>query len=191
MTNLNARPAGILHVVVTENPCVEVTISKRSHRVAKSLVISLAAAGLAAGCATRPAPAEREPVIGDEEAGQILGGVAGAAAGSQIGEGSGQTIATVAGALIGSVIGERLGARADRDDYRRTASVLESNDDYETTEWENPRTANEFAVTPVNTWSQDGRSCREFRFRVETPRGTDTRVRTACRQPDGTWEILD
>lgn len=169
---------------------MEVIISKRTHRVATNLVITLAAAGLAAGCATRPAPTEREPVIGEEEAGQILGGVAGAAAGSQIGDGSGQTIATVAGALIGSVIGERLGARADRDDYRRTASVLESNDDYETTEWENPRTDNEFAVTPVNTWNQDGRPCREFRFRVETPRGTDTRVRTACRQSDGTWEIL-
>jgi len=170
---------------------VEVSISKRSHKVARNLVITLAAAGLAAGCATRSAPAEREPLIGDEEAGQILGGVAGAAAGSQIGEGSGQTIATIAGALIGSVIGERLGARADRDDYQRTASVLESNDDYETTEWENPRTDNEFAVTPVNTWSRDGRPCRAFRFRVETPRGTDTRVREACKQADGTWQIMD
>jgi len=27
-------------------------------------------------------------------------------------------------------------------------------------------------------------------FRVETAYGEDTRTRTACRQPDGTWEIV-
>lgn len=154
-------------------------------------MLALAAAGMVAGCAARQGPGDTEPVIGGEEAGQILGGVAGAAAGSQVGEGSGQTIATIAGALIGGVIGERLGARAEEGDLRRTASALENNEDYETSRWDNPNTDNEFAVTPVNTWRQDDRPCREFRFRVETARGTDTRVRTACRQSDGTWAIVD
>jgi len=166
-------------------------INIRRNKSLKSCVIVLAGAGMISGCATRPAPADQEPLVGEQQAGQIAGGVAGAAAGSAIGEGSGRTIATVAGALIGSVIGERLGARAERDDYQRTAAVLESNEDYETTEWENPRTDNEFAVTPVNSWREDGRPCREFRFRVDTPRGTDTRIRTACKQPDGTWQVLD
>ena len=56
--------------------------------------------------------------------------------------------------------------------------------------WENPDTGNEFAVTPIETYERSGRPCREFEFRVETDRGSDTEERTACRNSDGTWEIL-
>lgn len=145
---------------------------------------------LTAGCAARqPAPAP-DPVIDESDAGEIIGGVAGAAIGSQVGDGTGQTIATIAGALIGSQVGERIGARAERRDLERAATALERNRLNETSTWENPRTGNDFAVTPVNRFERAERECREFRFRVETAYGEDTRMRTACRQPDGTWEIV-
>lgn len=151
------------------------------------LCVSLMSAlAFGSGCASQ----EEEPLLDESEAGQILGGVAGAAAGSQVGEGSGQTVATVAGALIGAVVGERLGARMEEDDRRYTAQVLEENRTGETASWENPDTGNEFEVTPVETFEDSGRPCREFEFRVETDNGSDVEERTACREADGTWEIV-
>lgn len=151
------------------------------------LVAGALAGGLAlgAGCASQD-----EDDFDKADAGQIIGGVAGAAAGSQIGEGSGQTVATVAGALVGAVLGERVGARMDEDDREYTAEVLEENRTGETSSWENPDTGAEYQVTPTDTFERSGRPCREFEFRVETEDGSETEERTACRDEDGTWEVL-
>jgi surface antigen len=145
----------------------------------------LAAAILASGCAD-----QRERGIDKSQAGQILGGVAGAAAGSQVGDGSGQTVAMIAGALIGSIVGERIGARMEDDDLQQAGLALENNRTGEAAAWENPDTGNEFRVTPTSTYERDGRPCRQFDFRVETDRGSDVQERTACRDSDGTWEVI-
>ncbi len=141
---------------------------------------------LGSGCASQ----EEDRGIDESDAGQIIGGVAGAAAGSQLGGGSGQTVATIAGALIGAVVGERIGARMEEDDRQAAAQALEENRSGETSTWVNPDTGNEFALTPVETYERSGRPCREFEFRVDTERGSDTEERTACRNSDGTWEVL-
>lgn len=146
----------------------------------------LAAAVMAAGCADQGS----DRGIDKSEAGQILGGVAGAAAGSQVGGGSGQTVAMIAGALIGSVVGERIGARMEEDDLQQAGLALENNRTGETAEWENPDTGTAFAMTPIETYERDGRPCREFEFEVETERGSDTQKRTACRNSEGTWEVI-
>lgn len=140
---------------------------------------------LGSGCAS-----QEDRDLDESDVGQILGGVAGAAAGSQVGEGSGQTVATIAGALIGAVIGERIGARMEDDDREYTAHALEENRTGETASWENPDTGNEFWVTPTETFEDSGRPCREFEFRVETEDGSDVQERTACRDSDGTWEVV-
>lgn len=145
----------------------------------------VAAVMLASGCAD-----QRERGIDESDAGQILGGVAGAAAGSQVGGGSGRTVAMIAGALVGSMVGERIGARMEDDDLQQAGLALENNRTGETAAWENPDTGNEFEITPTETYDRDGRPCREFDFRVETERGSDVQERTACRDSDGTWEVI-
>ncbi len=165
--------------MMSKKPFTRVTYPLLGAAVASLLV-------LGPGCASQ----DEEPMLDESEAGQIIGGVAGAAAGSQVGGGSGQTVATIAGALIGAVVGERIGARMEEDDRRAAALVLEENRTGETSTWENPDTGNEFAVTPIETYERTGRPCREFEFRVETDRGSETEERTACRNSDGTWEIL-
>lgn len=144
----------------------------------------VAALILGSGCA------EQRENIDRSDAGQILGGVAGAAAGSQVGGGSGRTIAMIAGALIGSMAGERIGARMEDDDYRQAGSALENNRTGESSAWENPDTGTEFALTPTETYERDGKPCRQFDFRVETDRGSEVQERTACRDSDGTWEVI-
>ena len=146
----------------------------------------LATVALGAGCAE-----QRERGIDESDAGQILGGVAGAAAGSQVGGGSGRTVAMIAGALIGSMAGERIGARMEEDDMQEAGFALEESRTGETHAWENPDTGNEFRITPTDTYERDGRPCREFDFRVETERGSEIQERTACRDADGTWEVID
>jgi surface antigen len=156
-------------------------VHSRTFRIPLGMV---AAAALALGCA------DQRESIDQSDAGQILGGVAGAAAGSQVGEGSGQTVAMIAGALIGSMVGERIGARMEDDDLEQAGTALENNRTGETAAWENPDTGNEFSVTPTDTYESDGRPCREFDFRVETEQGSDVQERTACRDSDGTWEVI-
>ncbi len=132
----------------------------------------------------------QEAKLDKSTTGQVLGGVAGAAAGSQVGGGSGQTVAIVAGALLGSVVGERIGARMEEDDLQQTALALEENRTGEASTWVNPDTGNEFRVTPSETYDRSGRPCREFEFQVETEQGADAEERTACRNSDGTWEVI-
>jgi surface antigen len=163
-------------------------MTQKPYRTASYRILGVALISgvlLASGCGS-----SEERDFDESDAGQILGGVAGAAAGSQVGEGSGQTVATIAGALIGAVVGERIGARMEDDDEQYTALALEENETGETAAWENPDTGNEFWVTPTETFEDSGRPCREFEFRVETEDGEDEQERTACRNSDGTWEIV-
>jgi surface antigen len=138
------------------------------------------------GCAGQ----DSEPILDKSTTGQVLGGVAGAAAGSQVGGGSGRTVSIIAGALLGSIVGERIGARMERDDLQQTAWALEENRTGETSAWVNPDTGNEFRVTPSETYDRSGRPCREFEFQVETARGAEAEERIACRNSDGTWEVI-
>lgn len=142
---------------------------------------------VAGGCASNR---NSEPGLDKSDAGQILGGIAGAAAGSQVGDGSGRTVAIVAGAVLGSAVGERIGARMEREDRRETALALEDNRTGQSSAWVNPDTGNRFRVTPKSTYERSGQPCRQFEFRVETERGSDLQERTACRNGNGTWEVI-
>jgi outer membrane lipoprotein SlyB len=55
--------------------------------------------------------------------GAILGGVAGAVIGHQIGGGSGNTVATIAGAVGGALVGNRIENANGRDRYRVTVRL--------------------------------------------------------------------
>ncbi len=64
-------------------------------------------------CRTEYVPVERQS---RSTGGSILGGVAGAIIGNQVGKGNGRTAATAAGAIAGAVVGDRL----DNNDNRPT-----------------------------------------------------------------------
>lgn len=78
----------------------------------------------------------------------------------------------------------------EQDDLQQTAWALEENRTGESSAWVNPDTGNEFQVTPNETFDRAGRPCREFDFLVRTTRGSETEERTACRNADGTWEVI-
>ena len=136
-----------------------------------------------AGCAAPGGPSET--------GGMVVGGVLGGALGSQVGGGHGRTAATVIGALIGANIGANVGRSMDATDRARTAQVFETTTTGQSTRWVNPDTGNQFVVTPTRTYEASGAPCREYIIKAVVGGRPDDVYGTACRQPDGSWKIVN
>ena len=132
--------------------------------------------------------------IGKKEIGSIAGAAAGAWAGSNVGKGSGRTAAIAAGTLLGAFVGSEIGDSLDKADlaYNRKASqeALEYGKTGTTVSWENPDNNHSGSITPVKTYRTDtGNYCREYSQTISVGGKSEKAYGTACRQPDGTWEI--
>ncbi|MGB1547612.1 MAG: RT0821/Lpp0805 family surface protein [Alphaproteobacteria bacterium] len=129
-----------------------------------------------------------------ETAGTFLGAGLGALAGSQVGKGRGKLVAVALGTLIGAGLGNEVGKSLDRADQlymtRTSASAFESNRIGQTSHWHNPDSGNYGTVTPTRTYQSEGRYCREFQQSVTIGGNTEQAYGTACRQEDGSWEIV-
>lgn len=125
----------------------------------------------ATGCATK------------RETGTVAGAVGGAAVGGLVG---GRTGALV-GAALGGITGYAAGRAMEEQDERRVAYALEAN---RPVQWTNPHTGYEYQVEPTRTVLQEGRECRQFRMLAEVDGNPEELYGTACRQPDGAWEVL-
>ena len=124
-------------------------------------------------------------------AGQIVGGAVGAAVGSQFGKGDGQLIATGAGALIGVLLGGEIGRSLDAQDRACVGRTLETVPTGQTVAWRNPDTGADYRTTPRRTYQTDsGRYCREYTTSATVGGRQQQVYGTACRQPDGSWEIV-
>lgn len=129
---------------------------------------------------------------------QVLGGAGGAVLGgvlgSQVGSGSGRLVATGAGVLLGALVGSEIGASLDKADmaYARQANQQAYSAPIgETITWNNPESGNYGTVTPVRDGrTQSGRYCREYQQTVVVDGREQSAYGTACRQPDGSWEIV-
>ena len=130
-----------------------------------------------------------------EQVGTLGGAVAGGLLGSQVGKGSGRLIATGVGTLIGAMIGSEVGKSLDKADiaYARQAEerALADSDIGEEIYWNNPETGNRGVVeTTRDGTSQSGRYCREYQHTVIIDGKSQDAYGTACRQSDGSWEII-
>lgn len=152
----------------------------------KLLVFPLVLALALPGCATMGPK---------EQAGTVIGGAGGAVLGAQVGGGRGRlvgvAIGTLAGALIGQEVGRSLDA-ADRAAMESSAQrALEYNRTGEPSTWHNPDSGNRGAITPRRTYqTAQGRYCREYQQTVFIGGEEHEAYGTACRQPDGSWEIV-
>lgn len=129
-----------------------------------------------------------------EGVGTVIGGAGGAWAGSTIGKGSGRIVATAAGTLLGAFLGNQIGRSLDRVDQiqaEQTAqAALERYPDGQSVSWSNPNTGHSGYTVPTATYQTSaGQYCREYQSAVVIDGRTQTAHGTACRQPDGTWQI--
>jgi len=126
----------------------------------------------------------------------FVGAVLGGLGGSQIGKGRGQLVATGAGVLVGALVGRGLGISLDKADRMYATSnrhhTLEYSKSGHTTGWRNPDTGNYGNTTPLNTFrGRENQYCREFQTEVIIGGARHAAFGTACRRPDGSWELVN
>ena len=131
-----------------------------------------------------------------EQAGTVIGAGLGALAGSQIGKGTGNLVAVAVGTLAGAALGGEVGRSLDRADRlameRSVQGALERNRTGVESAWRNPDSGNEGTVTPVRTYrTASGVYCREYQQTITVGGKTESGYGRACRQPDGTWRIVN
>ena len=127
--------------------------------------------------------------------GTLIGAGTGAFIGSNIGHGTGRLIATGAGTLIGGIIGSEVGRSLDRADrayaQRAQYDALEYSPSGQTVPWRNPDSGHSGYVIPRETYqSPAGEYCREYQQTIYVGGRPESAYGTACRQPDGTWQVV-
>ena len=123
--------------------------------------------------------------------GSMIGGAAGGYIGSNIGKGDGNLAATAVGALLGYMIGKNVGRNMDQLDVRCTGYALEVAPDNRQVEWTNPDTNARYTVTPKRTYRNEDRYCREYTTDTTIAGRTEEVYGTACRNTDGSWQIVN
>ncbi len=126
--------------------------------------------------------------------GTLGGAIGGAWIGSNVGKGKGNIAAIAAGTLLGAYLGNQVGASLDRADmayYNQTSqSALENNKVGTSSTWHNPDSGNSGTITPTRTYqASNGAYCREYTQTISVGGKASEGYGTACRQPDGSWQI--
>jgi surface antigen len=126
--------------------------------------------------------------------GTLVGAGLGGLLGSQFGGGAGKGAATLLGVLAGGFIGSQVGRSLDEADvkYARmsTQSALDTTPSGQTVSWKNPDSGNYGTITPRPAYQTNGTYCREFQQTITVGGQTQDAYGTACRQPDGSWKIV-
>lgn len=157
----------------------------------KQMMIAGAALALAAACN----PQSNVDYGSKQTIGTIAGGAAGAILGSNIGDGRGRTAAIAIGTLLGAGLGNQIGESLDRADLayigQTNQRALETAQPGQTLPWSNPQSGNSGAITPSNYYqTSSGQYCREFTQTITVGGRQERGHGTACRQADGSWEIV-
>ncbi len=151
------------------------------------IAIVVASALLVAACVTDSGP--------KQTIGTLVGAGLGGLAGSQIGGGKGKLMAVGAGVLLGGLLGSEVGKSLDKADRmyaeRNAQQTLETTSVGQTSTWQNPDTGNSGTFTPTQTYqTAQGQYCREYQTTVTVGGKTEDAYGTACRQPDGSWKVI-
>jgi surface antigen len=155
-------------------------------RVTKYFIPAVVAVSLV-GC---QATGQGEKEMGGTLVGAGLGGLAGSA----IGSGTGQLAAVGAGVLLGGLLGNQVGKsldRADRAEIARAQQNAYAAPVGQQITWSNPQSGNYGTITPTREGRDaSGNQCREFQQTITVGGQPQQGYGTACRQPDGTWKII-
>jgi surface antigen len=157
------------------------------------MTLALAAALLMTAGST---PARADSNCSNTNTGGVLGGIAGAALGgflgSQFGSGGGKTAATIGGVVLGGIAGNQLGKELTCEDEEyvedTTYESLESGED---AAWRNTESGNYGEVRPGDVYTDArGYECRAFEQEIYVNGQPVKDTGTACKQPDGSWQIV-
>src|SRR5215468_8794944 len=168
-------------------PALSLILKKERWAVSRSLrqmtaVILLLVVG-ATGCETMQ---ENPKTSIGAFGGAAFGGLIAAAAG---GGGAAIAGAVIGGALLGGLAGNMLDQRDKRLAAEAQQRALESAPTGSAVPWQNPDTGHQGTVTPTRTYHSGNSYCREFQNDVVIGGKIEKAYGTACRQPDGSWQV--
>jgi surface antigen len=123
------------------------------------------------------------------QSGAGIGALGGGLVGSLLGPSKNRGQNALIGAVVGGLVGYAVGTEMDKADLNKVNNALETTPSYQTTEWVNPDSGNEYSVTPYPPQRQGGRDCREAEIESIIDGKRETVIQMACRRPDGQWEI--
>jgi surface antigen len=127
--------------------------------------------------------------------GTLGGAGAGAFLGSRFGKGGGQTAFAVVGALAGAWAGKKIAENLtaqDRHYYDQAATQAQTAPVGQAITWYNPQSGAQGSITPTREGqSNDGAYCREYQQTISVGGQTQRAYGQACRQPDGSWKIVN
>lgn len=156
--------------------------------MARRAFSAVAVALLLAGCATMQQDIENNPKA-------VLGSLLGAGAGAGIAALAGGNPAVIigsalAGGLLGGYIGNRLDARDKAMAAEAAQRAFDSNPTGQASVWNNPDSGHSGSITPTKTYQlATGQYCRMYTQTINIGNEPQQTYGTACRQPDGTWQI--
>lgn len=134
----------------------------------------------------------RPEMFDQRDIGGLVGAAAGGFSGSRFSKSNDTLAATAIGALIGAAVGHRAGGGIARSEEVCFSQSFEYVADRETIAWMDPVAGVHYAVTPTKTVKAlDGRFCREYTARATVNGQAAGTFGTACRQPDGSWELIN
>jgi surface antigen len=138
------------------------------------------------GCETTGAPGPKT----------TIGGLGGAAAGGLLaaalgGKGPGIAGGVILGGLLGGAIGSSLDAADQRYAAEAAHRALETTPAGASVAWQNPDSGHSGTITPTRTYrAVSGQYCREYQQEIMVGGQRHQAYGTACRQPDGSWQIM-
>ena len=124
-----------------------------------------------------------------------MGALGGAALGTSLTHGKGKIVGGVIGALGGALIGHEIGASLDRADMayysKAQQKAFETSQPGQPLPWNNPQSGNSGTIVPAAPYkASNGLYCREYTSNINVGGKTQSGYGTACRQPDGSWQIV-
>lgn len=129
-----------------------------------------------------------------QQAGVATGAVVGGLIGNEFGSGTGNDVMTGLGVIVGAMVGSGIGESLDRIDRQYMAeanrTALENSQTNASVDWVNPDTGNSGSVTPTRTYESSRGVCREFTNTVSIGGQSQQAYGTACRQSDGSWQVI-
>jgi surface antigen len=170
---------------VIRNNVVQEDAMRTLPRLVASVVVALSLAG----CANSDYGTK-------QTVGALAGAGAGGLLGAQVGKGGTRLAATAAGTLLGAFLGSEVGRSLDRADAlyasRAEYHALEYAPSGSSTPWHNPDSGHYGSVTPIETYeTRGGEYCREFYHKAKIGRRSQDVYGTACRTPDGQWQVVN
>lgn len=130
-----------------------------------------------------------------ETGGTLIGAGLGGLLGSQFGGGTGKLAMTALGVVGGGLLGNQIGRSLDRADQGyavRASQQAAAAPIGETVTWNNPQSGNYGSYTPTREGYQasTGAYCREYQQEIVVGGQRKQGYGQACRQPDGSWKVI-